>query len=249
MRTLEGSVVVVTGAGRGIGRAIAEELGRGGAKVVVNYSKSKGAAEETVESLLNNGAQGAIAMQADVSKVDQAQKLIDTAVKEFGRLDVLVNNAGITIDRQIKNMSDEDWSAVIQMNLTSYFYTIKAAQTYMVQQKSGTIVNISSYIGQSGGFGQANYGAAKAGVLGLTKVAAIELARYNITVNALAPGYTDTDMFVGVPDKVKQTIVSKIPLGRFATPQEIARGVRFLVVDAEYMTGQTLSMNGGILMQ
>jgi acetoacetyl-CoA reductase len=249
MGTLDGAVVVVTGAGRGIGRAIAEELGHEGARVVVNYSKSKEAAEDVVARLQQNGSPEAVAIQADVSDVAQAAKLIEETINRFGRIDVLVNNAGINIDRSMKNLTPEDWDKVIQVDLSSYFYTVKAALPYFMQQKSGKIINISSVNGQTGSFGQANYSAAKAGIIGFTKTAALELARFNVTVNAICPGFIATEMFETIPEKTKEAILARIPLGRAGTPQEVARAVRYLIVDGDYYTGESLSMNGGIYMQ
>jgi acetoacetyl-CoA reductase len=245
--TLEGAVVIVTGAGRGIGRAISEELGSGGACVVVNYGRSKGPAEDVVSRLTSGGAK-AICIQADVSEPAQAARLIEQTVSHFGHVDALVNNAGITIDRSMKNLSIDDWNRVIQNNLNSCFYTVKAALPYFMEQQSGTIVNISSFVGHMGNFGQANYSAAKAGIIGFTKTAAIEMAKYHVTVNCVCPGFTETDMYTTVPDKVKEQIVKRIPLGRVGTPQEVARAVRFLIVDGDYITGQTLNINGGIFM-
>ncbi len=210
MRTLENAVVVITGASRGIGHAIAEELGFSGAKVVVDYAHSKESAEELVAKLVAGGAPGAIAIQADVSDPEQAARLIEETIKHFGRIDVLVNNAGINVDRSLKNM---------------------------------TVV-----AGEIGNFGQSNYSAAKAGILGLTKAAALELARYNVTVNALCPGPVSTEMWDTVPPEGKEAILKKIPLGRACTPEEVARAVRYLIVDGEYMTGSTLDLNGGWLM-
>jgi acetoacetyl-CoA reductase len=249
MAKLEGAVVVVTGAGRGIGRAIAEELGQGGAKVVVNYSKSKGPAEDLVAKLQQSGSPEAVAIQADVSVAAEAAKLIEETIKRFGRIDVLVNNAGINIDRSMKNLTPEDWDKVIQVDLNSYFYTVKAALPYFTQQKSGKIINISSVIGQMGNFGQANYAAAKAGIVGFTKTAALELARSNVTVNAICPGFIATEMFEAIPDKPKEAILARIPLGRAGTPQEVARAVRYLIVDGDYITGESLNINGGIYLQ
>jgi len=249
MGTLEGAVVVVTGAGRGIGRAIAEELGHGGARVVVNYSKSKEAAEDLVARLQQNGSPEAVAIQADVSDAAQAAKLIEETIQRFGRIDVLVNNAGINVDRSMKNLSVEDWSKVIQSDLNGSFYTVKAALPYFMQQKSGKIINISSMNGQVASFGQANYSAAKAGVIGFTRTAALELARSNVTVNAICPGFIATEMWDGMPDKVKEAVLARIPLGRVGTPQEVARAVRYLIIDGDYITGATLSINGGALMQ
>ena len=248
MTALEGAAVVITGAGRGIGRAIALELGQGGAQVAVNYAHSKESAEELVRWLREHGSQGALAIQADVSDATQAVSLIDEAVQRLGRIDVLVNNAGINIDRSIKNLSVEDWNTVLQMDLHSYFYTVKAAVPYFTKQESGKIINISSFVGQAGNFGQANYSAAKAGIIGFTKTAALELARSNVTVNAICPGFIETEMYTSVPDKVKETILQRIPLRRVGTPQEIARAVLYLIVDGDYITGQTLNINGGIYM-
>ena len=248
MATLQGAVVVVTGAGRGIGRAIVEELGQGGANLVVNYSQSKGPAEELVVQLLEHGTPQAVAIQADVSHPTQAARLIEETVQRFGRIDVLVNNAGINVDRTMKNMSVDDWNKVIQTDLNSCFYTVKAVQPHFTQQGSGKVINISSFVGQMGNFGQANYAAAKAGIIGFTKVAALELARSNVTVNAICPGFIETDMFAGIPEKAKEAILKRIPLGRTGTPQEVARAVRYLIVDGDYITGQTLNINGGIYM-
>jgi acetoacetyl-CoA reductase len=249
MGTLEGTVVVVTGAARGIGRAIAEVLGQSGARVVVNYSRSKEAADDLVARLLHNGAPQAVAIQADVSDPAQAAKLIEETINQFGRIDVLVNNAGINIDRSMKNLTVEDWNTVIQTDLNSYFYTVKAALPYLMQQKSGKIINISSVIGQMGNFGQSNYAAAKAGIIGFTKTAALELARSNVTVNAICPGFIATEMYEGIPEKAKEAIVARIPLGRVGTPQEVACAVRYLILDGDYFTGETLSMNGGLYLQ
>lgn len=249
MGMLEGAVVVVTGAARGIGRAIVEELGQGGAKVVVNYAHSKGAAEDLVAKLRANGSPQAIAIQADVSDAAQAVKLIEETLKQFGRIDVLVNNAGINIDRSMKNLSAEDWNKVIQTDLNAYFYTVKAALSTFLQQKSGKIINISSVIGQMGNFGQANYAAAKAGIIGFTKTAALELARSNVTVNAICPGFIATEMYEGIPDKSKEAILARIPLGRVGTPREVARAVRYLIVDGDYITGASLNINGGLYLQ
>jgi acetoacetyl-CoA reductase len=244
---LEGAVVVVTGAGRGIGRAIAEELGVGGAQLVVNYATSAGPAEEIVANLRAAGG-SAIAVRANVADAAQASELIEAAIAEFGRLDVLVNNAGVTVDRTLKNLTIADWNTVVQTNLNGYFYTLKAALPHFMEQKSGKIIQVSSFVGKMGNFGQANYAAAKAGIIGLTKTVAIELARYNVTANAVCPGFTETDMYTQVPDHVKDQIIKRIPLGRVGTAQEVARAVRFLIVDGDYITGSALDINGGIYM-
>ena len=248
MGSLDGAVVVITGSSRGIGRAIAEELGQSGAKVIVNYHQSREAAEDVVAHLKQSGSESA-AIQADVSDPAQAARLIDETLQRFGRIDVLVNNAAINIDRTMKNLSPDDWDTVIKADLSSYFYTVRATIPHFIQQKSGKIINISSMNAESGSFGQANYSAAKAGIIGFTKTAAIELARYNVTVNAICPGYVATEMYEAIPAKAKEAILARIPLGRAGTPQEVARAVHYLIVDGDYYTGETLNMNGGAYMQ
>jgi NAD(P)-dependent dehydrogenase (short-subunit alcohol dehydrogenase family) len=247
MAELEGAVVVVTGAGRGIGRAIAKELGAGGAHIVVNYARSAGPADELVAQLRDLGRR-AVAVQADVADAEQARALIAATIAEFGCINVLVNNAGVTVDRTLRNLTTADWDTVVQTNLSGYFYTLKAALPHFIEQKSGKIIQVSSFVGKMGNLGQANYAAAKAGIIGLTKTAAIELARYNVTVNAVCPGFTETDMYTQVPDHVKEQILKRIPLGRVGTAQEVARAVRYLIVDGDYITGSSLDINGGIYM-
>ena len=248
MAELAGAVAVVTGASRGLGRAIAEELGAGGAKVVVNYSSSQGPAEEVAENVSSNGGE-AIIVQADVSDAEQAQRLIDETIEAYGRIDVLVNNAGINIDKTLKKLTIEDWDKIIQVDLNSAFYTVHSALPHMIEQESGTIINMSSFVGEAGNVGQANYSAAKAGLLGFTKTAALELARYGITVNAVCPGFIDTEMVQNIPDEAREKILKNVPLGRFGKPSEIGRAIRFLVEDGDYMTGQTLDINGGVYMR
>jgi acetoacetyl-CoA reductase len=245
MGELSDAVAVVTGASRGLGRAIAEELGAGGAKVVVNYSSSQGPAEEVAENVASNGGE-AITVQADVSDADQAQQLIDATIEAYGRVDVLVNNAGINIDKTLKKLTVEDWNKVIQVDLNSAFYTVHAALPHMMEQEYGRIVNMSSFVGEAGNVGQANYSAAKAGLIGFTKTAALELARYNITVNAVCPGFIATDMVQNIPDEAREKILKTVPLRRFGEPREIGRAVRFIVEDGDYMTGQALDINGGV---
>jgi acetoacetyl-CoA reductase len=243
--TLQEAVAIVTGASRGLGHAIAEELGRGGASVVVNYSRSKEPAEELVNQLKEDGTD-AIAVQADVSDPEQAQSLIDQTIEKFNRIDVLVNNAGINIDRTLRKLSVEDWDKVIQVDLNSAFYTVHAALPHMMEQGGGKIINMSSFVGEAGNIGQANYSAAKAGLLGFTKTAAQELARYGITVNAICPGFIETDMVASIPEEQQQKLLKLVPLGRFGKPEEIARAVRYLVEDGDYITGQSIDINGGI---
>ena len=245
MGTLKEAVVVVTGASRGLGRAIAEEVARGGAKVVVNYSRSQEPAEELVNEISESGGE-AIAVQADVSDAEQAQKLIDQAIEEYGRIDVLVNNAGINIDRTLKKLSVDDWDKVIQVDLNSAFYTVHAVLPHMTEQGGGKIINMSSFVGEAGNIGQANYSAAKAGLLGFTKTAAKELARSGITVNAICPGFIETDMVASIPEDARDKLLKTVPLGRFGQPEEIARAVCYLVEDGDYITGQSLDINGGV---
>lgn len=245
MGSLEGAVAVVTGASRGLGRAIAEELGRGGAKVVVNYSRSKEPAEELVSQLSDNGGE-AVAIQADVSDPEQAQSLIDETLENYEKIDVLVNNAGINRDKTLKKLSVEDWDTVVQTDLNSAFYTVHAALPHMTEQEGGTIINMSSFVGEAGNIGQANYAAAKAGLLGFTKTAAKELARHGITVNAICPGFIETDMVANIPEDAQEKLLKTVPLGRFGQPNEIARAVRYLVEDGDYITGQALDINGGV---
>ena len=248
MGSLVGAVAVITGSSRGIGRAIAEELSQSGAKVIVHNHQSRKAAEDVVAHLKQSGLES-VAIQADVSDPAQATRLIDETLQRFGRMDVLVNNAAINIDRTMKNLSPVDWDTVIKADFSSYFYTVRATIPHFIQQKSGKIINISSMNAESGSFGQANYSAAKAGIIGFTKTAALELARYNVTVNAICPGYVATEMYEAIPAKTKEAILARIPLGRAGTPKEVARAVHYLIVDGDYYTGETLNMNGGAYMQ
>lgn len=245
MADLEGAVAVVTGASRGLGSAIADELGHGGAKVVVNYSRSKEPAEELAEHLKESGTE-AVAVQADVSDAEQAEKLINETIEHFGQIDILVNNAGINRDKTLKKLEVDDWDEVIQVDLNSAFYTVRAALPHMIEHGSGKIINMSSFVGEAGNIGQANYAAAKAGLLGFTKTAAQELARYGITVNALCPGFIETDMVANIPEEAREKLLKTVPLGRFGKPEEIARAVRYLIVDGDYITGQSLDINGGV---
>lgn len=245
MADLEGAVAIVTGASRGLGSAIADELGHGGAKVVVNYSRSKEPAEELAEHLKESGTE-AVAVQADVSDAEQAEKLINETIEHFGQIDILVNNAGINRDKTLKKLEVDDWDEVIQVDLNSAFYTVRAALPHMIERGSGKIINMSSFVGEAGNIGQANYAAAKAGLLGFTKTAAQELARYGITVNALCPGFIEIDMVANIPEEAREKLLKTVPLGRFGKPEEIARAVRYLIVDGDYITGQALDINGGV---
>ncbi len=243
---LRGQVAIVTGASRGIGRAIALELASEGASVAINYASSSGAAEEVVSEITAAGG-SAIALQADVSKADQVDALLNTVMEKWNRVDVLVNNAGITRDTLLLRMKPEDWQAVIDLNLTGVFLCTRAISKVMLKQRSGRIINISSVAGQMGNPGQANYSAAKAGVIGFTKTVAKELATRGITVNAVAPGFIATDMTSNIKS---EEILKFIPLGRYGQPEEVAGLVRFLAADpaAAYITGQTLNVDGGMVM-
>ena len=247
MRFLEGQVAIVTGASRGIGRAIAVSLAGGGAKVVVNYASSASAAEEVVAEIKSKGGE-AIAFHADVSHEAEVDSLIKSAIDTWGRVDILVNNAGITRDTLLLRMKLEDWQSVIDLNLTGVFLATRAVSKIMLKQKSGRIINIASVAGQMGNPGQANYSAAKAGVIGFTKTVAKELASRGITVNAVAPGFIATDMTAEL--KNTDEILKFIPLGRYGQPEEIAGTVRFLASDpaAAYITGQVFNVDGGMVM-
>ncbi len=247
MSRLDGKTALVTGASRGIGRAIALELAGLGAKVAVNYRSGEAEARAVVDEIAARGGT-AIVVQANVSMKDEARPMVQRVIDEWGRLDVLVNNAGITRDRTMRKLTDEDWMEVINTNLNSVWFCTTAAMPTMIDQNYGRIINISSYVGQAGNFGQANYAASKGGIIAFTKTAAIELARYNITVNAIAPGFTLTEMLAKVPENVQDQIKSKIPLGRFGQPEEIAKAVAFLAADGDYITGQQINVNGGVYM-
>lgn len=248
MRKLEGKVAVVTGASRGIGRAIALKLADEGAKVVVNYSGSQVKAEEVVAAIREAGGE-AIAIQASVAKSDEVAALMDAAVKTFGSLDILVNNAGITRDNLLMRMKENEWDDVMDTNLKGVFLCTKAVTRQMMKQRAGRIINISSIVGVAGNAGQANYVAAKAGVIGLTKTTAKELASRNILVNAIAPGFIETEMTAELPEELKQGMLTQIPLAKLGQPEDIARAVIFLASeDANYMTGQTLHIDGGMVM-
>lgn len=245
---LDGKVAIVTGSSRGIGKASALAIASEGAKVVVNYARSSGAADEVVAEITNNGGE-AIALQADVSQADQVDALIKGTMDKFGRIDVLVNNAGITRDTLLLRMKPEDWQAVIDLNLTGVFLCTRAVSKIMLKQRTGRIINIASVSGLMGNPGQANYSAAKAGVIGFTKTVAKELAPRGVTANVVAPGFIATDMTEDL--KNTEDIIKFIPLGRYGQPEEVAGLIRFLAADpaAAYITGQVMNVDGGMVMQ
>lgn len=241
-------LAVVTGASRGIGRAIALQLASEGANVVVNFSGSEQKAQQVVEEINSLGAK-AIAVQANVADNESVQSLMNAAIEQFGSIDILVNNAGITRDNLIMRMKEEEWDDVINTNLKGVFLCTKAVTRQMMKQRSGRIINITSIVGVMGNAGQANYVAAKAGVIGLTKTTARELASRNILVNAIAPGFITTEMTDALPEEVKSSMLSQIPLGSLGEPEHIAKAVVFLASeDSNYMTGQTLHIDGGMHM-
>jgi NAD(P)-dependent dehydrogenase (short-subunit alcohol dehydrogenase family) len=247
MGRLEGKTALVTGASRGIGRAIAIELAREGAKVAINYSSSASKAKQVAEEIHKQGGT-AIICQADVGKSKEVRAMVDLVVKEFGHLDILVNNAGITRDSMLAQMSEDQWLEVINTNLNGYFFCTSAVIPVMAAQSYGRIVNVSSTNGQFAAMGQANYSASKGGVIALTRTAALELVNSGITVNSVSPGYTETDMFETIPPALLTIFKGKVPMGRFAHPEEIAKAVLFMVADGIYITGHTLDVNGGLFM-
>ena len=247
MKRLDGQVAIVTGASRGIGHAVAKELADWGAAVVVNYFQSQEPADQLVGEIVSNGGK-AIAVQAGVGHPDDVQAMVDKTIAEFGQVDILVNNAGVNRDRTLRRMAVEEWQEVINTDLNSAFYCTQAVLPHMIERTYGRIINMSSIIGQMGNVGQSNYAAAKAGLIALTKSAAQELARFNITVNAMCPGFVETDMVLALTDEVKQALISKIPLGRFGKPEEVATLVRYLCTEGDWITGQQFNPNGGMYM-
>jgi acetoacetyl-CoA reductase len=245
MTELTGRACLVTGGSRGIGRAIALELGRHGASVAVGYANNREAAEQVATEIATHGG-NAFAFGCDVQDPEAVEPAVASVVERFGKIDVLVNNAGITRDRSLAKMSFVEWNAVLQTNLTSVFHLTSRVLPHMVQAGYGRIVNISSVIGLHGNFGQANYAAAKAGIVGFTKSAALELASKGNTVNALATGFIETEMIAAMPEDVRAQILAKIPLGRFGRPEEIAQAVAFLVSNGDYITGQVITIDGGL---
>jgi 3-oxoacyl-[acyl-carrier protein] reductase len=248
MNMLDGKVALVTGGSRGIGRAIALQLATQGAKVAVNYAGSEAKALEVVDEIKAKGIE-AIAIQADVSNAVSVANMVKEVISTFGSLDILVNNAGITRDNLIMRMKEDEWDDVINTNLKGVFNCTKAVTRQMMKQRSGRIINIASIVGVSGNPGQANYVAAKAGVIGLTKTTAKELASRNINVNAVAPGFITTDMTEKLTDEMKSEMLKQIPLGRLGEPKDIAAIVSFLASEqGDYLTGQTIHVDGGMVM-
>ena len=241
-----GQVALVTGASRGIGRAIAVSLAKQGASVAINYSGSEDAANET-KRLCEEAGVKAIIVRADVSKSEMVEAMVATVMEQFGRIDILVNNAGITRDKLIMAMSEQDFDDVIAINLKGAFICTKLVSKIMMKQRYGRIINLSSIVGVRGNAGQANYSASKAGVIGITKSAAKELASRNITVNAIAPGMIDTDMTSVLSDKVKEAMLATIPAKKAGSPEDVAAAVSFFASkEAQYVTGQVLCVDGGM---
>jgi 3-oxoacyl-[acyl-carrier protein] reductase len=244
--SLEGKVAVVTGASRGLGRAIAEEFAKAGADLVVNYNKTP--AQDLADFAATQGRK-AIAVQADVSQVADCERLINEAIKTFGKIDILVNNAGITRDTLLMRMDEGAWDAVLDTNLKSAYATCRAACKYMMKARTGSIINVSSVSGLMGQAGQANYAASKAGLIALTKSIARELSSRGVRANAIAPGFIQSDMTSVLDDKLKEQVLTQIPLGRFGDPTDIANAALYLASDmSSYVTGTTLIVSGGLVM-
>jgi 3-oxoacyl-[acyl-carrier protein] reductase len=242
---LKGKIALVTGSGRGIGKAIAHKLAQNGAVAVINDISDS--AEQTAAEFRNEGLQSTF-IKADISSSAEANRLLDKIAADLGRIDILVNNAGITRDALAMRMSDEDWDAVLNVNLKSVFYCTRAALKYMVKQRYGKIVNISSITGIIGNPGQVNYAAAKAGIIGITRTVAKEMASRQITVNAICPGFIETDMTAKLADNLKEEAKKRIPCGTFGSPQDVAEAVAFFASDASrYITGQYLAVDGGMI--
>ena len=248
MRDLQDKVAIVTGSSRGIGRAIALELARRGAKVAVNYRSQAEAARAVVQDAQAAGGE-ALAIQADVSHLSEAQQLVDATLEAYGTIDILVNNAGIARDALLMRMSEEDWDIVLATNLKGAFNCSKAVQRTMLRKRAGRIISIGSVVGISGNAGQANYAAAKAGLIGLTKALAREFGSRHITVNLIAPGFIETDMTANLSEALIQAATARIPLDRIGKPEDVAAAVAFLASDAaSYITGQVLRVDGGMAM-
>lgn len=247
MQDLKGKVAIVTGGSRGIGRHIALQLAARGADVAINYRSRQSDADGTLKEIEANGVKS-LAIQADLSDMSAARSLIQQVKEKWGRIDILVNNAGITRDKSMKKLTDEDWNEVLDTNLGSVYATCSEVLKTMLDQKFGRIINITSFVGQAGNFGQANYAASKGGIIAFSKTLALETAKSNITVNSIAPGFTETEMLAQVPENIREQIIARIPMARFGQPEEIARAVVFLAAEGDYITGQQINVNGGVYM-
>ncbi len=247
MQNLEGKVALVTGASRGIGKAIALELAQHGSAVAINYLANKDAAEAVAKEVTNAGCRAEV-IQADVSVQEDAQHLVQQTVETLGGLDILVNNAGIERGRTIRRMSTEEWTTIIATNLNSVFYCTNAAIPHLINRGGGRIINMGSLFAQTGNIGQVNYSASKGGVIAFTKGLALELAHYNITVNAVCPGYIETDMTAPLEERSREELLKQVPMARFGTAEEVASLVRYLVIEGDYITGQQFNINGGMYM-
>ena len=243
-KRLAGKVAVVTGSSRGIGKAIAKALATEGAAMAVHYCRGREAADALAAEFEKGGNKVGV-FQADVSRPEDCHRLMEQVAKQLGRVDILVNNAGVNRDKSLRKMQASEWDEVIQTNLSSVYHCTKAALEPMIASGWGRVVNIASIIGQTGAFGQANYAAAKAGVIAFTKSVAHELAKYGITVNAICPGFVDTDMMASMPQAARDAVKGRIPLGRFGEADEVARLVRFLCTEGDWITGAQLNINGG----
>jgi acetoacetyl-CoA reductase len=247
MNKLTGRHALITGGARGIGRCIARALADEGADIAINYQSSEADAVALADELTKAGRK-ILLFKGDVGERSTWNSMMEKIKQTWGRLDILVNNAGITRDKTLRKMTDDDWLMVLNTNLNACYFGVSAVMPTMIEQKYGRIINISSFVGQAGNFGQANYAASKGGIIAFTKTAAMELAKYNVTCNSLAPGFTETGMLAKVPEQVQSQILARIPMGRFATPEEIAKAVLFLAADGDYITGQQINVNGGVYM-
>ncbi|MEA1081052.1 3-oxoacyl-[acyl-carrier-protein] reductase [Marinobacter qingdaonensis] len=247
MQDLQGKVAIVTGASRGIGRHIALQLAQRGADVAINFRTRQSEADQVIKEIEAHGVR-ALAIQADLAQMPAARNLVRQVYDQWGRIDILVNNAGITRDKSMKKLTDDDWNDVLNTNLGSVYATCSEVLKIMMDQQYGRIINITSFVGQAGNFGQANYAASKGGIIAFTKTLALEMAKHNITVNAIAPGFTETEMLAQVPEDIREHIIARVPMGRFGKPEEIARAVVFLAAEGDYITGQQINVNGGVYM-
>jgi acetoacetyl-CoA reductase len=247
MRSLKGKTAIVTGGSRGIGHYIATQFASRGADVAISYRSRGSAAENVAREIGSYGVKG-LSVQADIANMQEARGMIEQVHEQWGRVDILVNNAGITRDKTMKKLSDADWKEVMDTNLGGVYATCSEVWPIMIEQNYGRIINITSFVGQAGNYGQCNYAASKGGIIAFTKTMALEMAKYNITVNAIAPGFIETEMLGRVPQEIRDKILARIPMGRFGHPEEIARTVAFIAAECDYITGQQINVNGGIYM-